>query len=260
MAWASSTGFRRRLVVQSLASCSLLCLTGALNANDLHAATAGSFTEIPEPQRRIRVRTSAELAAALAGRFGGLATTPAGISGPLRPGDHILCVPGIYAGNFTVSVSGTETNPIYVTRASDTGTVTFTGRIDLCGAWCGVHQLRFAGNARKIDISDVGGRVTRCLFDGVAYDGMIYLTGGGHPDVRIDHNEFRNISGSAVRSEIKNSLDHQNMRIDHNYFNGHQPLGDSESVIQILTDAYRDAFVTYDHNLFSNCMRNNTTG
>ena len=37
-----------------------------------------------------------------------------------------------------MSVSGTQTNPIFIKRASDTGTVTFSGRINLRGAWCGL--------------------------------------------------------------------------------------------------------------------------
>ena len=222
--------------------------------------TAAAPTEMPEALRTITVTSASQLSAALAGNFAGLATLPAGSSGPLRPGDHIACAAGTYAGTFAMTIAGTRANPILIRRAAGASTVTFTGQVAMRGAWCGVHGLCFTGNARKVDISAIGGRVSCCLFDGVANDGMIYLTGSGHPEVRIDRNEFRNITGSAVRSEINNGLDHQNMRIDHNYFNGHQPSGGNETVIQILTDAFRDAFVSYDHNLFSNCMRNNTTG
>ena len=224
-------------------------------SSSLVQVTVTAASELPPVLRTIMVANSTQLTAALAGNFSGLATVPAGTTGPLRPGDHIACAPGTYAGTFTMSVSGTQTNPIFIKRASDTGTVTFSGRINLRGAWCGLHRLRFTGDALKVDISGRGGRVTRCLFDTIGYDGIVYLTGSSHPDVRIDHNEFRDIVGSAVRSEIDSSLDHQNMRIDHNYFNGHSVTSSNESVLLVLTDAFRDAFLVYEGNLFVGCLK-----
>ena len=224
-------------------------------SSSLVQVTVTAASELPPVLRTIMVANSTQLTAALAGNFSGLATVPAGTTGPLRPGDHIACAPGTYAGTFTMSVSGTQTNPIFIKRASDTGTVTFSGRINLRGAWCGLHRLRFTGDALKVDISGRGGRVTRCLFDTIGYDGIVYLTGSSHPDIRIDHNEFRDIVGSAVRSEIDSSLDHQNMRIDHNYFNGHTVTSSNESVLLVLTDAFRDAFLVYEGNLFVGCLK-----
>lgn len=202
--------------------------------------------EFPAPLRSVTVATADELREALAGSSS---------LGPLLPGDHIRCQPGTYAGTFTLSRAGTPANPIFITRAGSTGTVTISGRINLNGAWTGVHRLRFTGNGLKVNPTARGARVTRCLFDGINYDGMIYFTGNNHPEVRVDHNEFRNITGSAVRCELQSGTNNRGMRIDHNYFNGHTVIPSNESILTILTDAFRDAFLSYDHNLFLNCMR-----
>ena len=215
-------------------------------------------SELPPALRTITVSSAAQLTAALAGDFSGLPTVPAGSSGPLRSGDHIACAPGTYAGTFTMSVGGTQTSSIFIKRSSSAGVVTFTGKFNLRGAWCGLHRLRFIGNGTKVDISARGGRVTRCLFDGndVGGGGIVYFTGGSHPDLRIDHNEFRSIVGAAIRSEITDAAAHQNMRIERNYFNGHSRGGDNEAVIMVLTDAYADADMIIERNLFSSCLNN----
>ena len=45
------------------------------------------------------------------------------------------------------------------------------------------------------------------------------------------------------------------MRIDHNYFNGHSVTSGNESVLLVLTDAFRDAFLAYEGNLFVGCLK-----
>ena len=231
---------------------------GKRSSSVVQLSVLDTGSELPSALRTITVTSAAQLTAALAGNFAGLTTVPAGSTGPLRAGDHIACAPATYAGTFTMSASGTQASPIFIKRATSTGTVTFTGKINLQGAWCGVHRLRFTGNGTKVDLSGRGGRVTRCLFDGndVGSGGIVYFTGGSHPDLRIDHNEFRNIVGAAVRSELTDADAHRNMRIEQNYFNGHSRGGDNEAVIMVLTDAYGDANLFIERNLFSNCLNN----
>lgn len=259
-----------RLATESTATTIVLNDDGSPPAED----------EIPDALRTITVATAAELSAVLTASSGSfpesVEVTGSDRSAPLVDGDHVACLPGTYAGTFTLSRSGTgnsttgvPTNPIYIKSAS--GTVTFTGRLNLNGNWNGAHRLRFTGggvaDADKrcvVDVRGRGTRVTRCLFDGnnIGGDGILYLSPrtGSHPQVEIDHNEWRDIQGAAIRCELNESLDHKSMRIHHNFFNGHTVQQSSsstanESVCLFLADEFDDIDLIYEKNLFRNCMR-----
>ena len=203
---------------------------------------------IPRALREVKISSGRELQDAL--------------DSDLQPGTHLTLEPGgDYSGSYSLRRPGIREAPIFV-RGARGSPVRFAGTLDMTAPWVGVGWLQFGGGGegRKVEIAAPGGRVTRCLFDRVEYDGMIYLTGNNHPEIRVDHNEFRNISGSAVRSELKSAADHKHMWIDNNYFNGHSPRGGNEAVLQILTDAFNDGFLHYHRNLFRGCLTNNSTG
>jgi len=170
-----------------------------------------------------------------------------------RPGTRIEVTSREYGGDFTLSTNGEPNKPIMIHAPQG---ATFLGKFQIPGHWNGLSGITFKNNGRKIDISGRGGRVLRCTFPNIQYDGMIYLTGDSHPDAMLDFNLFQNIKGAAIRSEIKDSTKHKNMRIAYNYVKTHTVLGDNESVMLILTDAYDAADLVYECNRFEDCMIN----
>ena len=70
----------------------------------------------------------------------------------------------------------------------------------------------------------------RCTFDGVEYDGSIYLTGNAHPKVMIDFNKWKSIKGSAIRSEIQDSTSTRAWRSSTIMSRVTRSAGDNESV------------------------------
>ena len=149
---------------------------------------------------------------------------------------------GTYAGDYVLSADGEPTRPIFLDAPQG---ATFTGCVKIPGNWTGIGGVTFRGNGRKVDISGTGGRVMRCTFDNVEYDGSIYLTGGAHPKVMIDFNKWKSIKGSAIRSEIQDSTKHKGMEVVYNHVQGHQVGWGNESVMVVLTDAYDDIDLLY---------------
>ena len=168
-----------------------------------------------------------------------------------EPGDHFKLAPGSYPG-FVCAVNGTQQYPICIVGSDD---VVITDTVKLSGNWAGVYGSRFVGNGRKVDICGTAGRVSRCLFDGVQQDGIVYFTGPAHPRATVDFCSFKKIKGAAIRSEIQSVQKHQLMYVGYNHVDGHMVSGDNESVMLVLTDAYDNSRMVYEYNLFNDCLK-----
>ena len=168
-----------------------------------------------------------------------------------QAGTRFRLAQGIYPGDYVLSANGEPTRPIFVEAPQG---ATFTGTVKIPGNWTGIGGVTFRGNGRKVDIAGTGGRVLRCTFDGIEYDGSIYLTGNAHPKAMIDFNKWKSIKGAAIRCEIQDSTKHKGMEIVYNHVQGHAVRGDNESVMLFLTDAYDDIDLLYGYNLFEDCM------
>ncbi|MGD9895020.1 MAG: chondroitinase-B domain-containing protein, partial [Dehalococcoidia bacterium] len=135
---------------------------------------SGSFAELPPARRTIRVASSSQLTAALAGNFAGLPTTPTNAAGPLGAGDHVLLGDGAYAGTFTLGRNGgaptdADRNGVpIVIRAENLLGARLTGKFSLNGVNGWLHGLDFDGQNQNAAIGvTLGGdhaRVMRCRF------------------------------------------------------------------------------------------------
>jgi hypothetical protein len=98
-----------------------LRVTSATQLRQILAEDGGQLPdELPAAKRQIKVASYAQLAAAIAGNFSGLATIPAGATGPLKPGDHVVLADGVYASTslLTMAASGTAADPIVIRAES----------------------------------------------------------------------------------------------------------------------------------------------
>lgn len=165
------------------------------------------------------------------------------------PGDQIILANGTYGGTFTYNKNGTATNPIVI-RGS--GGAVFTGVFNLGGSYAVLAGVKFQGG--RATMNGHHNRITRTLFTNPATPAIEMKT-GGHAYNRIDHNEFRSFRGYAVEiGAQRDASKHQGHRIDHNYIFDHT-VGGSEEVMRMLTDAYRDSYLTYEYNLFDKVLQ-----
>jgi hypothetical protein len=92
-------------------------VTTAAKLREILTSDAGQLPDgLTAPKRQITVTSMAQLAAAIGGNFSGLTTVPAGATGPLQPGDHVILKDGVYASSslLTVAASGTAADPIVI--------------------------------------------------------------------------------------------------------------------------------------------------
>lgn len=183
------------------------------------------------------------------------------LAGTIAPGTHLLLAAGNYDGDFTYAKDATAANPIVI-EPNGAAVVTFTGRFIFNGSYGVLKGVRFNGGTSHIELRGHHNRMTRILFTNmdVKNGGVIVTEGNGHSFNRIDHNEFRDFTGAAYRSDGFNAVtDNQGVRIDHNYFLRHNipvtPGTPNESVAMQLSDAYNDSFLSYDYNLFDDVLR-----
>jgi len=184
--------------------------------------TAGS--EIPTAVRIIHVTNAAQLTAALAGNLADVTTVPAGASGPLQPGDHLVLADGTYGGTFTTSRAGdTDAAPIIV-KAENLLGARFTGTFNVNHADVWLWGLRFDGqNATGTHVVLKGqrARLQRCRFervdspDAVGQDtsGAILVSVQG-PDNKIYFSEFTDLDGRCISGKANGSTP---MRAPHIY-------------------------------------------
>lgn len=205
----------------------------------------------PGPGEKIRVADGTALTKVLA-------------AGGLKPDTVLALHPdGKFPGTYTCTNSGADKDhPIFIVaeQASAGRRTKITGKFIARGAFIKLSGFDFSGDGTKIEILGRGVRVNRCTFTGVKASGIIKLTGGNHPDVEIDRNEFRSFAGAAVQAQLRDVTKTKNIKIHRNLFNKHSPLGDNEAVIQILTDAFNVGNIQYHKNLFLDCLQNNNTG
>lgn len=166
-----------------------------------------------------------------------------------RAGDHIILAGGTYAGTFQYSKDGQPSNPIVI---QGNGTAVFTGQFNMRGSYGVLTRVRFQGGT--MTMNGHHNRVSRVSFTG-SRGTTIAMEGGPHMCNRIDHNEFKSFTGWAIEiNATRDASKHQGHRIDHNYFYDHH-VGSSEEVVRMLTDAYRDSYLTYDYNLFDRVLQ-----
>lgn len=133
-------------------------------------------------------------------------------------GDDIVLAAGTYAGNFTLSASGTAANPIRI-RAGTPDSVTMTGKLFLLGARSIVKYLHWRNVNGGNEVVQIAGQFvtfhrnwfTDCAVSNGAQRGILRVMDGAH-DVRITYNlwtritqrgiTFLNGSGGALRGYI----------------------------------------------------------
>ena len=157
------------------------------------------------------------------------------------PGDLIIVAGGSYAGNFTLSRSGTASNPIVIKGASASNRPRITGRIVLSGDYGVVEGFEFTGNA-GVTITGDHNRATRNYSHHYTSGGVFLVQGSGSNN-RIDHNEIADLTDpskegiygirvSVGKAEADADRHPKNNRIDHNYLhdllyvggNGREPI------------------------------------
>lgn len=169
-----------------------------------------------------------------------------------QPGDHLILAGGNYSGNFTYNKNGNAGNPIVI-QAAGGANVVFTGSFNMNGSYGVLSRVRFQGGTAVMNGHH--NRITRSGFGNAGGKNLIEMGGGPHMCNRIDHNEFKSFTGTAIEiSAQRDASKHQGHRIDHNYFFDHH-VGGSEEVARMLTDAYRDSYITYDYNLFDRVLQ-----
>jgi Chondroitinase B len=151
------------------------------------------------------------------------------------PGDHIVVASGIYGGNFTLSRSGTASDPIVLKSAASSDRPRMTGRFKLSGNYGVLEGFEFTGEGGvSIQRGDFN-RVTRNFIHDFSHRGIYVHKAQNN---RIDHNEIadQQIPGQrAITIAIRRGDDSDfvsNNRIDHNYIhdlpdqgkNGHEPI------------------------------------
>lgn len=170
--------------------------------------------------------------------------------GKAEPGQRITLAAGVYKGEYTYNTNATADKPVIIRPEKD-AVVTFTGTVHLNGNYGVLKKMRFARGTLFVNGSH--NRVSRNFFTGVS--GNTITMDGNHSYNRIDHNEFNTFTGAAIEmSAGGNALNHTHIRIDHNYFTNHTVNGNSESVARMLTDAFSDSYLIYDHNLFDHVL------
>jgi|GEM_PF-5569711 len=172
-----------------------------------------------------------------------------------QPGDHLRLAGGSYDGDYRYARAGRPAAPIVI-EAAPGQQVRFGGTLTLGGSYGVVRGLAFTASARVVLTGDHD-RITGNSFVGakVGAGGVIATDGDSFAFDRIDHNEFRQFAGAAFRSDGFGGVDdNQGMRLDHNHFVHHTVAGDNESVLLMLTDAYGDSALSYDHNLFDDVL------
>lgn len=117
-----------------------------------------------------------------------------------EPGDEIVLVNGVYAGDFVLARSGTAVAPIVV-RAENSGRAIMRGLMILAAEHGVAVGLRFDGSSVVIEGDDC--RVSRCRF--VGSSGAAIQIRAPSRRAEIDHNEirdfdFRGIAGDATRT------------------------------------------------------------
>ena len=104
-----------------------------------------------------------------------------------RPGDHIVLENGNYAGDFIVSNSGTEDNPVVIRSASPSGAI-IAGSLTLTGDFITVCQLFFKSEdgslAYQCKIAGNDVSLVRCRFDRVRTSGN-YANNAGNNSLLI---------------------------------------------------------------------------
>lgn len=169
-----------------------------------------------------------------------------------QPGDHITLASGNYGGSFNYNKNGQPGKPIVI-KAANGANVVFTGSFNMNGSYGVLTRVRFQGG--KMTMNGHHNRVTRVAFGNAGGGEIIGMKSGGHKCNRVDHNEFKSFTGMAIEiSAQHNAANHQGHRIDHNLFYDHR-VGGSEEVVRMLTDAYRDSYITYDYNLFDKVLQ-----
>jgi hypothetical protein len=175
-----------------------------------------------------------------------------------QPGDHYVFAGGTYQG-INYYQNGTAQEPIVLKPASG-AIVTFNDTVYITGSYGVIAGFSFS-NRGKILMNGHHNRITRNYFfdQNVGSGGVIETSGDGIHHNRIDHNHFHRITGAAFRSDgwsNDGATDNQGTRFDHNYIQGHTVGGNNESVALMLGDAYSDAQLLYDHNLFDDVLNN----
>lgn len=171
-----------------------------------------------------------------------------------QPGDQITLKGGSY-GSVNFTKNGQPGRPIVIKPESGANVV-FTGTFNFGGSYGVLTRVRFQGGT--ITMNGHHNRITRVGFGNAGGKNLIEMGGGPHMCNRIDHNEFKSFVGTAVEINAnKNASRHQGHRIDHNLFYDHR-VGGSEEVARMLTDAYRDSYLTYDYNLFDRVLQGRT--
>lgn len=127
------------------------------------------------------------------------------------------------------------------------------------GGSYGVFAGFSVASAGRIVVTGHHNRITRNYFfdQNVGDQGIIVTEGDGIHDNRVDHNHFQRFTGAAWRSDgwsNDGATDNQGTRVDHNYFQSHTVGPVNESVVLMLGDAYTDAKLLYDHNLFDDVL------
>ena len=185
-------------------------------------------------------------------------TAPSKLPGLLKTagaGQHLQLATGTYGDDYLLDASGTATAPIVIEPAPG-AVVTIRGTIMLAGSFAVVRGMQFAADGRILLVGHHH-RITENTFTGasVGTGGIIRTDGNAIELNRIDHNEFRNFTGAAYQSDGFHEVDdNQGVRLDHNLFAHHTAAKDQESVSLMLTDAYHDSKLSYDHNLFDDVL------
>lgn len=165
------------------------------------------------------------------------------------PGDQIVLSGGNYGGSYTYNKNASANAPIVI---KGNGSAVFTGVFNMDGSYGVLAGVKFQGG--RATMNGHHNRITRSLFANPATP-AVEMKSGNHAYNRIDHNEFRTVRGYAVEiGAQRDASKHQGHRIDHNYVYDHWVAG-SEEVMRMLTDAYRDSYITYEYNLFDKVLQ-----
>jgi hypothetical protein len=182
------------------------------------------------------------------------------------PGTQITYAAGTYPnGGYNITRDGTAAHPIVFNLQSGVANFTKANNgnipiIALSGDWLIWRGGRYTGDTRKFDITGKNVRLCRATFDGIHYDGMVYLPGANWAFARIEYNEFLDIYGAAIRGDglpigaaasCYGVLVRRNQTVVHHC----QSLPDgNESVFLFLTSALNNVGLRYEYNLFDRVL------
>jgi hypothetical protein len=169
-----------------------------------------------------------------------------------QPGDHIICADGVYAGDYTLSNSGTAAHPIVV-RAANPQKAELTGKLTFAGDHGWAYRLTFRDQGQALVIDGDFVTVKRCLFrdQSAAVAGWILWRKGR--DGLLTHCEFDHQGGIAVMTKI-NAYGTRRLTVRRSYF--HDPVALAQNTGEAIGfgQARADTDIAFggliEHNLF----------